>query len=213
MRSAFTVAFGFLHTLVLVRAIAAGGLADSTPPYLPSNIVSLLQDEKARNALNIVSYQKAGIKTSLAKWSLARDVATVAKFQGPDRDARARAYNAQRADELFRSLRRVLSPEQLKRLKQIMLQQWGILVFDFPEIREALRLNAQGAEKLHKIHEDEINTLATQVRDGTRSPAEGEKQYQALTRGVSARVRSALTEEQQRILDDLLGAPHPFLSS
>jgi hypothetical protein len=212
MRSAFTAAFGFVLTLVLVRAVAAGGISDSTPPYLPSNIVSLLQNEKVRKALNIVNYQEAGIKASLAKWSLARDVATVSSMQGPDKDARARAYTAQRADELFRSLRRVLSPEQLKRLKQIMLQQWGILLFDFREFREALRLSAQGAEKLHKIHEDEINALAMRVRDGKLPQPEGAKQYQALTRGISARVRSALTEEQRQILDDLLGAPYPFSS-
>jgi hypothetical protein len=212
MRSAFTAAFGFVLTLVLVRAVAAGGVSDSTPPYLPSNIVFLLQDAKVRKALNIVSYQEAGIKASLAKWSLARDVTTVTGMQGPDKDARARVYAAQRADELFRSLRRVLSPEQLKRLKQIMLQQWGILLFDFPEIREALRLSAQGAEKLHKIHEDEINALATRVRDGKLPQPEGANQYKALTRGVSAWVRSALTEEQRQILDDLLGAPYPFSS-
>jgi hypothetical protein len=212
MRSAFTAAFGVVLTLVLVRAVAAGSISDTTPPYLPSNIASLLQDAKVRKALNIASYQEAGIKASLAKWSLSRDVATITDMQGPDKDARARAYSARRADELFRSLGRVLSPGQLKRLKQIMLQQWGILVFDFAEIREALRLSAQGAETLHKIHEDEINELAMRVRDGKLSQLDGSKQYEALTRGVSARVRSALTEEQQQTLNDLLGAPHPFSS-
>jgi hypothetical protein len=212
MRPAFSAAFLFLLTLVLFRSVAAGGLADLGPPYLPSNIVSLLQNEKARKALNIVSYQETVIKTSLAKWSLARDVQTITRMEGPDQDARARAYNAQRADELFRSLSRVLSPEQLKRLKQIMLQQWGILLFAFPEIREALKLSAQDAERLHKIHEDEMNDLGARVRDGKLPQAEGAKQYQSLTRGVSARVRAALTEEQQRMLADLLGAPYPFYS-
>jgi hypothetical protein len=212
MRPTFSAAFVFLFTLVLFRSVAAGGLADLGPPYLPSNIVSLLQNEKARKALNIVTYQEAGIKTSLAEWSLARDVQTITRMEGPDKEARARAYSAQRADELFRSLSRVLSPEQLKRLKQIMLQQWGILLFDFPEIREALKLSAQDAERLHKIHEDEMNALGTRVRDGKLPQAEGAKQYQVLTRGFSARVRAALTEGQQQILDGLLGAPYSFFS-
>src|SRR5262249_2486598 len=51
-----------LLMLVVVRAAAADGLADLVPLYKPVDIVMLLQDDKAKKALNIVSYQEAGIK-------------------------------------------------------------------------------------------------------------------------------------------------------
>ena len=53
MRSASTAAF--VLTLVLVRAVGAGGLADLMPLYNPVDIVFLLQDEKTKKALNISS--------------------------------------------------------------------------------------------------------------------------------------------------------------
>jgi hypothetical protein len=54
MRSTATAAF--VLTLVMARAAGAGGLAEQVPPYKPMEMVFLLQNEKAKRALNIVSY-------------------------------------------------------------------------------------------------------------------------------------------------------------
>ena len=70
MRSASTAAP--VLTLVLVRAVSAANLVEYVPPYKPVDIIFLLQDEKAKRALNIVRYQEAGIKAILASWPLAQ---------------------------------------------------------------------------------------------------------------------------------------------
>jgi hypothetical protein len=199
-------------TLVLARAVCAGGLADLMPPYKPVDIVTLLQDEKAKKALGIVRYQEPGIKSSLTSYtrSQAQDAGAIYQMKGADREARVRALTARRADELFQSLGRVLSPEQLKRLKQILLQQWGIVLFEFPEIRAALKLSAPEADKLRKIYDDMRNELALKTRDRILTKEEGSKQYQRLSHGIPGPVRAALSEEQRRTIDDLLGAPYPF---
>jgi hypothetical protein len=198
--------------LVLVRAVAAGGLADVMPVYKPADIMAILEDEKGKKALNIASYQEAGIKATLKDWSRKQnqDSDTIYKMTGPDKEARVRALTERRANELLQSLSRVLSPQQLKRLKQILLQAWGIVLFEFPEIRDALKLSAQEADRLTKIYEDMRNEIAKKVLDRKLTQEEGWKQYQGLSRGVPDRVRAALSDDQQRTLDDLLGSPYPW---
>jgi hypothetical protein len=210
MRSACIPAL--VLTLVLVRAVSADGLADIIPLYSPGGIISILEDEKGKKALNIASYQEAGIKASLKDWSRKQhqDADTIYKMTGPDKEARVRALTERRASELIQSLSRVLSPQQLKRLKQILLQAWGIVLFEFPEIRDALKLSAREADRLTKIYEDMRNEIAKKVLDRKLTQEEGWKQYQGLSRGVPDRVRAALSDDQQRILDDLLGSPYPW---
>jgi hypothetical protein len=199
-------------TLVMARAACAGGLAEQVPPYKPMEVVFLLQNEKAKQALNIVSYQEAGIKAAVGKYLVKQnqDAGVIIKMQEPDREARVRALTARRADELFQSLSRVLSPAQLKRLKQILLQGWGIAVFDYPEIREALKLSVQDAERLKEIHEQRRKDLLKQVQEGKLPRDAGYQEYNSMVLGVSDWVRAALTEQQRQILNDLLGPPYSY---
>jgi hypothetical protein len=207
MRSASRSAF--VLALVLVQP-AAGGVGDLSPVYTPGTIVGVLQDSKVKKALNIVKYQEAGLKATLATWNMRQDDDAIFKMKGPDKEAKIRAFTERRANELFKSLSRVLSPQQLKRLKQILLQKWGILIFEFPEIREALKLSTQEAENLQKIFEDSRNDVVKKILDGKLSREEGSRQYLRLAQRVPDQIRSALSEEQRKILDDLLGAPYPF---
>jgi hypothetical protein len=210
MRSASTAAL--VLTLVLARAVSGASIVEYAPPYKPVDIVMLLQDEKAMKALNIVSYQEAGIKAIVASWPLTQhqDTVAIVNLKGPDKDGRARAVFARRADALFQSLSRVLSPEQLKRMKQILLQQWGITVLEHAEIRGALKLSAEQAERLTTIHVEHRNEILKLTMEGKIPRNEGYNEYNRMMRIISDRVRSALSAEQQQILDDLIGAPYAF---
>jgi hypothetical protein len=212
MKLASTSALVLTVTLVLVRAVEADGLADSIPLYKPVDIVMLLQDENAKKALNIASYQEPGIKASLASWQQkqAQDAATIYKLKGPDKEAKVRALTARRAEQLFQSLSRVLSPPQLKRLKQILLHQWGIALFEHPEIRGALKISEPQAHGLARIHDELRNEIVKQVQDRRLTQQDALVQCHGMSRGIPDKVRAALGEEQRQILDDLLGAPHPF---
>ncbi len=210
MRSASTAAL--VLSLMLVRTVSAAELAELVPPYKPVDIIMLLQDEKAKRALNIVSYQEPGIKAIVASWPLTqhKDTVAISSLKGPDRLIKARALTARRADELFQSLSRVLSPQQLKRLKQILLQQWGITVLEHPEIRQALKLSAEQAERLTTIHVEHRKEILKETMEGKIPRDAGYNEYNRMVRILSDRIRSALSAEQQQILDDLLGAPYAF---
>jgi hypothetical protein len=210
MRSAYI----FTPALMVAFATSASGvdLAAMTPPYTAVNIWSLLNNPQAKNELKITKAQEKGIQAAIEKWKKAssRDDDTIYKWRGPDKEAKIRALRKQRADELFGWLGATLKPEQIKRLKQIMLQQQGMTVLDHPEIREALKLNGEQVKNLKTIFEKARNDLAAKAQAGRISRQEGAKQYMALGFGVPEQVREALTEQQRQTLKELLGEPYPF---
>jgi hypothetical protein len=199
-------------TLVITRGAFASDLAALIPVYKPVDIVMLLNDQKVKTELKITRDQDRAVKACLAKCGekQSRDPDTIYKMTGPNKEAKVRALTKQRAEEMFQSLGRVLSPGQVKRLKQIMVQQWGIVVFDHPGILEALKLNDGQAVRLKSIHEQMQREIIKNASDGRISRQDAQKQYNALSRGVPDRVRAALTEDQRTALNDLLGQPYSF---
>src|SRR5262249_36930349 len=151
--------------------------------------------------------QEKGIQASLDKWKKASsgDADTIFKWSGPDKEVKVRALTKQRAEELFGWLNETLKPEQIKRLKQIMLQQQGMAVLDHPEILEVLKLNGEQVKNLKAIFEKARNDLAARAQAGRISRQDAAKQFKAMRFGVPDKVRQAPTEQQRKTLKELLG--------
>jgi hypothetical protein len=201
-----------LLTLVFVTSAGAGKLVDLTPPYKSVDIVMYLNDPKVKNELKITKKQEAAVE---AIWTKLRgkffqDNDKLLKMSGPDKDAKIRALTAARADELFKSLGQALTPGQVQRLKQILLQHWGVMALEHPEIRSALKIGDEQLATLKSIEEEICRELIADVRGGRISQQEAEKRYNKLSHTVPERVRAALTKEQRKKLHELLGEPYNF---
>ena len=153
MRSAYLFAPALL--VALAAAAPADELADSTPLYWgPTSPWGYLQKPAVKAALRITKEQDKRIQAALNKSVKFReDLDATAKITGPGKEARTRAYLTRRTEEVFRSLRGVLTARQEKRLRQIMLQQWGMGLFDHPEIRKALRIGDKEVRELRSAWE------------------------------------------------------------
>ena len=210
MRSAYT----FTSTLMLVLATSAlaADLAASRPLYNPADIWSRLNDANAKNELKITKQQEKGVNACFDQHRKAseRDAETIFKWTGPDKEAKVRALGTQRGEELLRSLGRVLNATQVQRLKQILLQEWGITLFHHPEIRQALKLSDQQVATLKAIYDKLCNDLALELKNKRLTPQEAQSQYLTLSKGAPDQVRAALTEQQRKTLNDLLGKPYRF---
>jgi hypothetical protein len=207
-----TVAILLVLTLVTAGVAWAGGLTGLLPPYKSVDIATLLENASIKKELRMTKQQEAAVKPRVSKCmeKTGNDAAAIFKMTGPNKDAQIRALTKKRAEEMFQSIGQVLSPSQLKRLKQIMLQQWGIVLFDFPEIREALKLGDAQLAKLKQTHEEISRKLQKDTIDGKITRDEAVKQASVHSRGICDRVRAGLTQEQQRTLNDLLGASYRF---
>jgi Mor family transcriptional regulator len=103
---------------------------------------------------------------------------------GSDKVAKIRALFTAEADEMFQALGKTLKPEQLQRLKQIMVQQWGIIVFDHKEVRDALKLNDETIAQLKSVHEQMQRDLEQQIISGKIARQDAQKVFNAFSRGV-----------------------------
>jgi hypothetical protein len=91
-----------------------------------------------------------------------------------------------------------------QRLKQILLQTTGMYIIDHKESRDALNLNADQVAKLKATHRQ----LITDISGGGKaklSPTEVKKQGAALLKGVPDKVRAALSDQQRKKLQELMG--------
>ena len=208
MRSTFAAAS--VLVLMLVPGAFGDGPASRGPLYTPVGIWSHLIDPKVKAELGITKAQDTGVQRCLKKWQEKdlSDAGTIYKMQRPNKEAKVNALLKQRADELFQSLGQVLTARRVSRLKQILLQKLGITLFDYPEIRAALKLSDDKVPLLKSIYEQEYNEIVKDTLAGRISQQEALKRRNALASGVSARVRAALTEDQRKTLQALLGAPY-----
>jgi serine/threonine protein kinase len=117
----------------------------------------------------------------------------------------SREERGQRFLELARAsdagMKQVLTPDQLRRLKQIDLQQQGLHAFDDPDIASALKLTAGQKERLRGIEAEEFC--------GPDGPghARPRKEADRPAGSVADKIAQVLTAEQAARWKDMTGEP------
>ena len=126
------------------------------------------------------------------------------------------AYGAAQATDADKSLRNVLSADQMVRLKQLILQRRQANAFLQPVIQHSLRLTEEQVTKVKQIVERAIaqtQELEFRIVQGT-NPEERRKIRASIARGnAEEAMRSCmalLTEEQKKDWRALTGKPFAF---
>ncbi len=206
----------FILAPALGLLLAAAAPAEDFPVrsdalYHAMAVMTSLADKKVRADLKLTPDQERAVVAVVnGRWEWFRDVTPQeqARITGPDREARVRALYTRRAEETFAAAGRVLGPGQVARLKQIMLQEYGITLFDYPEVRQGLGLDAAQVGRLREAHEKLKKEVGEQL--GRYSRAEAHRRWNAVVFGVPERVREVLTEGQRKKLKEMLGEPFAF---
>jgi hypothetical protein len=134
----------------------------------------------------------------------------LAKATGPDRDAKVRALCLKRYDETFAAAGQTLTPAQIARLKQIVLQGFGVGLFDHPEIRAARKLDEAQVKRLKADYKRLEAELGAEITSGKLTRSEAYWKLNDFSFGVPEKVRESLTAEQRKKLKQLLGEPYAF---
>jgi hypothetical protein len=102
----------------------------------------------------------------------------------------------------------ILKPEQLKRLKQITLQQRGVQAVAQPEVAEALGLSSEQKEKLKTIQADaqkEMREIRQSLQGGGGNREEAQKKMAELRKAAEEKVADVLTADQKAKWKEMLG--------
>jgi hypothetical protein len=195
-------------TSVLCLAIALVSpvnAADAPAKYLMpllgwGQFPTLLTTPKKKAELKITKDQEPDLVEAMKKWraGLVRLDVKAGKTINFQENEKANV------DAMYEYLAGKLKPEQILRMKQLMRQESGMDIFEHKEIRDALNLKAAEIPKLRKIHDQLLKEISG-GGNGKYTKEEVGKRFGALLKGVPGKVRAALTEEQRKKLQELIG--------
>lgn len=204
----------YLAAPVLVLTLSTGAFADVEeliPLWNVPRLTYCLNDAKMKAELKITKEQDKRVQALLKKFDqdTSGDSQTIYKFKGTQKEkfAQTRALTGKRGEELLQLLGRVLDEEQVTRLKQLSLQREGMGLFNYPEIREALKLSDKDVDALEATYKKLRDDCVRDYQSGKITKEEGKRRYDALGSQIPAGVRAQLNAKQRRALNDLLGEP------
>jgi Spy/CpxP family protein refolding chaperone len=99
----------------------------------------------------------------------------------------------------------ILKPDQVKRLKQISLQQRGLQAVNDPEVATALNLTEEQKAKVKSMQE-ENRTAARDLRQGGNRD-EARTKLQEMRKANEEKIQTLLTSEQKAKWKELTGEP------
>ncbi|HLW67057.1 MAG TPA: hypothetical protein VKS79_17215 [Gemmataceae bacterium] len=208
----------FLLAAVLATLTTSDGLAgdaEKCSVYSSGNVVQFFNIE-LRAELKVTPDQERSLSGSedrrnaiSRQYYQDRDKIWNSKLSEREKNPKLRALDVRYVEDLFRIYSETLWPAQMKRMKQILLQMRGIDIFDYPEIRSALKIGDKEAKELHaawdKWAAERMVQLRADVDAKKITNQEAARLAGSAARSVPRKVRELLSSEQQKILEDLLG--------
>jgi hypothetical protein len=212
-----TCRFVLAATLALsFTAAACAGDADKQCMYCGINLLTFVSNDELRADVKITLDQERSLKGSEERrnaiWrQYCQDNGKLVNSKLPEREknAKMRTLETQLVNDLFKVYGEILWPAQIKRMKQILLQARGIEVFEYSEIRSALKIGDKEVKELHAAWDkwayERRLQLQADVAAKKITNEEAARLAGSAARSVPRKVRELLSAEQQKILEDLLG--------
>lgn len=186
---------------------------ESMTLYGGDRIVAYLTLQKhIQLELKITKQQETAIKTILNKHGDNHPMKARLDVKGTPKEQakKIRAMDIAEGEELLQTLSGTLSAAQLKRLKQLMAQSHGSMIFELPEARALLDMSDKQAKEVASLYDKIRADALRDFKAKKLTAADGQKLEHSLSKGVPPQVRATLTPDQQKALNDLLGEPYDW---
>jgi hypothetical protein len=111
--------------------------------------------------------------------------------------------------ETNKGLADVLKPEQMKRYRQIQLQQLGLMAFTEPEVQSKLKLTDDQVGQIRRINADSQSQRRELSQGGGGGGNREEMQKKAATLGKESmdKALAVLSADQKQVWKDMTGEP------
>jgi ATP-dependent exoDNAse (exonuclease V) beta subunit len=203
MRTLSRLAFA----VAVAALFAAPAIAQRQPGPGRGGIGGLLMNESVQKELKIEKEQADMLREAVTKVMGAhKDAFAKLSDLGPDeRRTKGQELNKIVTEETMKAVDGILQPKQLKRLKQIELQQAGAQAYSRAEIQKTLNLNDDQKEKIKSIADDTSKQMAD-LRGGVTSEERRDK-IAKLRKETGEKVLAVLTDEQKNTWKEMTGEP------
>jgi hypothetical protein len=128
---------------------------------------------------------------------------------GPDREKKLEAHRKAAREKLAKNLKDVLQPDQLKRWRQVALQQEGGFALGQDEVRKELKITQEQMKKFMAVVQDlhkSVEALVKQVQSGG-NPEEIRPKIEQVRKDHGKKLEAVLTDAQRRQWKEMLGPP------
>jgi hypothetical protein len=163
-------------------------------------ILFLLDQKSVKDELKLSDEQIKKVKELSDKQ---RESFTGQRGQRGQRDEEARKKMEEARQATNKAAAEILKPEQLKRVKQISLQQQGARSLSDPEVAAAIKLTDEQVSKIKSIQEE---TRTARGQRGQRDE-EARKKMEEARKATDEKLMNVLTTEQKTKWKELAGEP------
>jgi hypothetical protein len=115
--------------------------------------------------------------------------------------------NRELASEIRTALPKLLNKEQLRRLRQVSLQDRGGLSFGDPEVLDALKMSDGQKARVTSFVNQAFDEMRAAVQAKAADAAEALAKAHAIRKRLLDRVVSEMTDDQKQAWADMLGPP------
>jgi hypothetical protein len=180
----------------------------------PGGLGGLLLNESVQKELTIDKEQAEKVKEAVLQIQDKHkdEFAKLRDLSQDERRAKGQELSRTVSAEVLKAVGEMLKPDQIKRLKQIDLQQIGAQAFARPEVQTALSLKDDQKEKIKTISEDIAKQIGDLRQDRTNAQANRDK-ITALRKEIQEKIQAVLTDDQKKTWKDLTGEPFQVVST
>jgi hypothetical protein len=170
-------------------------------------LAGLLQNESVQKELKVDKDQADKLKEAVQKVRDKHmdDFAKLRDLDQAERRTKGQELARTVSEETLAAAGEVLKPEQVKRLKQIELQQAGAQAFGRPDVQRALALTDDQKAKLKESAEETAKQLR-ELRQGGNAGGNREKAA-ALRKESLEKAQGVLTDDQKKTWKEMTGEP------
>jgi hypothetical protein len=201
-----------LTALLASPVLAQGGRGNRGGGGGATGFGTLLTNDSVQKELKIEKEQADKVKEAVTKVTDAHkdDTAKLRDLTGEERRTKTAELNATMNDETLKAVDDILKPEQIKRLKEIDVQQAGANAFARADVEKALSLKDDQKEKIKGINADTAKAMADLRMaggggGGGANRAANQEKITALRKETMDKIQALLTDDQKKTWKDLTG--------
>jgi hypothetical protein len=128
---------------------------------------------------------------------------------GPEREKKLNEHRKNALEKLAKHLKEVLQPDQLKRLRQVTLQQEGGFALGQDEVQKDLKVSQEQLKKFTAIVLELQKNVESRVKEAQSGgkPEEIRPKIEQLRKDHAKKLEAVLTDAQKKQWSELLGPP------
>jgi hypothetical protein len=194
--------------LTLAALLALPSLAQQQPRRGgggQNTFATLLANESVQKELKIEKEQADKVKDAVAKVTDKHkdEFAKLRDLGQDERRTKTAELNKIVTVEMMASIGEVLKPEQVKRLKEIELQQAGARAFGRTDVQSALKFTDEQKEKIKTLND----AAAKEIADLGGNNQGNREKIAAIRKESGEKLQGVLTDDQKKAWKDMTGEP------